>query len=48
MDHLETLYETKSLNDEILYEEIHLKLDLLGKKINSFIQAVKDEHQSPR
>ena len=47
-DHLETLYETKSLTDEALYTSLHTKIELLGKKINAFIQAVKEEHQSPR
>ena len=47
-DHLETLYETKSLADETLYIALHSKIELLGKKINAFIQAVKEEHQSPR
>lgn len=47
-DHLETLYETKSLTDEALYTTLHSKIELLGKKINAFIQAVKEEHQSPR
>ena len=46
--HLETLYETKSLTDEKLYTILHSKIELLGKKINAFIQAVKEEHQSPR
>lgn len=48
LDHLETLYETKSLLDEKLNQDLHSKIELLGKKINSFIQAVKEDHQSPR
>ncbi|MDP3582817.1 MAG: four helix bundle protein [Ignavibacteria bacterium] len=48
IDHLETLYETKSLTDEALYTFLHSKIELLGKKINAFIQTVKEEHQSPR
>jgi four helix bundle protein len=48
LDHLETLYETKSLTDEELYTTIHSKTELLGKKINTFIQAVKEKHESPR
>lgn len=47
-DHLETLFETKSLSDETVYKNLHNKLETLGKKINSFIQSVKEEHQSPR
>jgi four helix bundle protein len=48
IDHLETLFETKSLIDENLFNELHLKLETLGKKLNSFIQSVQKEHQSPR
>ncbi|MBI5730548.1 MAG: four helix bundle protein [Ignavibacteriales bacterium] len=48
LDHLETLYETKSLSDEKFYQELHSKIELLGRKINSFIQAVKEDHKSPR
>ncbi len=41
IDHLETLYHTKSLKNEELYKTLHFKLDLLGKKINLFIQGVQ-------
>lgn len=46
IDHLETLYETKSLTDEELFNNLHHRLNLLGKKINKFIQAVSKEHLS--
>ena len=39
-DHLENLYKTKSLTDETLYNSIHAKLQVLGKKINLFIKGV--------
>jgi len=45
-DHLETLFETGSLTDAGLYHDLHMRLDLLGKKINSFIQAVERQHLS--
>ncbi len=48
MDHLETLFDTKSLTDESLYNYLHNRVDTLGKKLNSFIQSVQNEHQSPR
>ena len=38
IDHLETLYETESLTDEILYEDLSKRLHILGKKINSFLK----------
>jgi four helix bundle protein len=39
-DHLETLFKTKSLTDEVLYNSIHAKLQTLGKKLNLFIKGV--------
>ena len=44
IDHLETLFETESLKDEMLYNSIHIKLEELGKKINNFLQAVERSH----
>ncbi len=44
IDHLETLYETSSLKDESSYHLIHQKLELLGKKLNNFLQAVQRSH----
>ncbi|MBE7441244.1 MAG: four helix bundle protein [Flavobacteriales bacterium] len=41
IDHLETLYETESLKNQELYEELHKKVDVLGKKLNLFIQAIE-------
>lgn len=41
IDHLETLYKTKSLTDEALYTHLHQKLETLGKKLNLFIKGVK-------
>ncbi|HEX7845171.1 MAG TPA: four helix bundle protein [Chitinophagaceae bacterium] len=40
LDHLETLFKTKSLGDETLYAYLHAKIELLGKKINLFIKGV--------
>jgi four helix bundle protein len=42
IDHLENLFKTKSLQDEILYNYLHGKLDILGRKINLFIKGVGD------
>jgi four helix bundle protein len=47
-DHLETLYETESLKDEVLYQDLHERLQTLGKKINLFIQSVQKEHKTNR
>ena len=45
-DHLETLYETESLRDTLLYQALHNRLQTLGKKINLFIQSVEKEHNT--
>jgi four helix bundle protein len=44
IDHLETLFETGSLNNKPLYDYLHEHLEILGKKLNLFIQAI--EHNS--
>jgi four helix bundle protein len=41
IDHLENLYETKSLKNETLYNNLHSKLEILGKKLNQFIQTIE-------
>jgi four helix bundle protein len=46
MDHLENLWETKSLNDGIVFPNLQNKIDSLGKMLNSFLQTVEVEHQS--
>jgi hypothetical protein len=48
LKHLETLYETKSFLNENKYKELHDKLELLGKKINLFIQSVQKQHISEK
>jgi four helix bundle protein len=46
IDHLENLFETKSLNNKEMYKDIHSKLEILGKKLNKFIQSIeKTRHQ---
>lgn len=47
-DHLETLFETGSLTDKALYENLHGRLRTLGRKINRFIAAVEEGHMSVR
>ncbi len=41
IDHLETLFETKSITDQIFYNNIHERLQRLGRKLNNFIKAVE-------
>lgn len=40
-DHLETLFETGSLKNKTLYDDLHEQLEVLGKKLNLFIQAIE-------
>jgi len=47
-DHLETLFETESLTDKILYGDLHDRLERLGKQLNNFIQSVELSHLSER
>ena len=47
IDHLETVFETGSLTDESLYHQIRERLDVLGRKLNRFIQSVEQEHLPP-
>jgi len=47
-DHLETLFETKSLRDQQLYENLHQRLQRLGKKLNLFTQSVERSHISEK
>ncbi|MCU0344447.1 MAG: four helix bundle protein [Ignavibacterium sp.] len=48
LDHLETLIETGSLIDKNFYNELHKKIEILGKKINRFLQSVQNEHLSDK
>ena len=47
-DHLETLFETESLKNKSLYQNIHERLEILGKKLNLFIQSVGKKHISEK
>ena len=38
---LVTLFETESLKNAELYNNFHNRLDILGKKINLFLQAIE-------
>ncbi|MEO8232417.1 MAG: four helix bundle protein [Ignavibacteriota bacterium] len=48
LDHLETLFETGSLNDKNFYDNQHSKIELLGKKINGFLQSIQKQHLSDK
>ena len=48
IDHLETLHETGSLNDNALFTRLVETLNRLGGKVNLFIQSVESQHLSVR
>ena len=48
IDHLETLFDTKSLTDRPLYEDLHERTDMLGEKLNQFMQSVQKRHISEK
>jgi len=48
IDHLETLFETESLTDKKLYNRLHKRLNLLGKKVIRFTEAVERGHLSEK
>ena len=48
IDHLETLFETESLQNNELYDSLHGRLEVLGKKLNNMIGSVKREHLSEK
>ena len=48
LDHLENLFETGSLTDKDIYNNLHNKTELLGKKINRFLQSVQSNHLSDK
>lgn len=48
IDHLEILFETESLKNIELYNNLHERLIILGKTLNNFIQAVEKAHQSEK
>ena len=46
-DHMEFLYETGSLKDESLFQDLRRQYDILGKKINTFLKRVIEQHLAP-
>jgi four helix bundle protein len=45
-DHLETLYETQSLKNDLLYEDCRKRLDILGRKLHNFLSSVESGHRT--
>ena len=44
INHLETLYETGSLKEEKIFRDLLDRLNILGRKLISFIKAVELRH----
>ncbi|MCK4597252.1 four helix bundle protein [bacterium] len=44
-DHLDTLYDTKSLKDKKFYEYLRNEYDILGRKIRTFMKSVESGHK---
>lgn len=42
-EHLEYLFETKSLQNKEIFDDLFEKLEILSKKINKFIQSVESQ-----
>lgn len=43
-DHLETLHETGSLKDQVVFKNILERLNVLGRKLYKFIESVENQH----
>ncbi len=48
IDHLEILFETESLKDKELFDELLDKSNLLDKKLIKFLQSVEKQHLSEK
>lgn len=48
IDHLETLFETGSLRNKALFENLLSRLVQLGKMINNFRSAIQANHKSKK
>ena len=46
IDHLEMLFETGSLTNKVVYRDLSARLDLLGRKLNVFIDSVERLHRT--
>ena len=46
IDHLENLHNTESLTNQSIYSELHEQLELLGRKLHNFINAVQEKHNT--
>jgi len=47
-EHLDTLFESKSLKDKETYDYFAGNYEILGKKVTKFTQAVEEGHLGPK
>jgi four helix bundle protein len=48
IEHLEMLFETASLTNELIHRDLSVQLALLGRKLNVFIDSVERSHLTER
>ena len=46
MDHLENLWDTKSLLEEQVYISLKIKVERLGRMLNVFLKTVEEQHRA--
>lgn len=46
LGHLEYLWDTKSLADEVVFMPLKNKIESPGRMLNSFLNTVEEKHQS--
>jgi len=47
VDHLDTLYETRSLKDKVVYTSLKQKTEQLCKMLNNFLKVIRKSHKRP-
>lgn len=47
-EHLELLYETGSLTEQDIFNDLSKRYDVFGRMVNNFLQAVIIEHMAPK
>jgi len=45
LDHIQCLFETRSLTDETTYAKLKSDCEILGAKLNRFLQTVEKSHR---
>jgi len=46
-EHLELIFETGSLTDKVLFDDLSKRYDILGRTTNNFLQSVIVGHMAP-